>query len=67
MNELGEICIKCGRKLTQTECALHRKLVSRAAVRFMCMDCLSAHFNITKDQCNAMIIHFKEQGCSLFN
>lgn len=59
-------CMNCGRPLTADEVAVHRKLVSREASRFMCKSCLAAYFDVTEDKIDRKIIQFKRQGCLLF-
>ncbi len=59
-------CMNCNRPLTADEVAVHRKLVSREATRFMCKTCLAAYFNVPEEKIDQKIIQFKRQGCLLF-
>jgi LCP family protein required for cell wall assembly len=64
---LKEFCIVCGKELTRDEIGLHKKLVNRGATAFKCKPCLAAFFRITEEQCDEMIAHFRETGCTLFS
>ena len=59
-------CMKCGRPLTADEVAIHRKLISREALQFMCKTCLAAYFEVSEDKIDQKIAQFKRQGCLLF-
>jgi DNA-directed RNA polymerase subunit RPC12/RpoP len=64
---LKEYCIACGKELTRDEIGLHKKLVNRGATEYKCKPCLAAFFRITEEQCDEMIAHFRETGCTLFS
>ena len=59
-------CDKCGKELTINEIGLTKKLISRKALEFLCMDCLSSYLGTTKDILEDKIEQFKEEGCDLF-
>lgn len=60
-------CMKCGKKLTKDETALHKKLFNRGAEQFMCIDCIASYLDIPKEILLEKIIQFKSMGCTLFN
>lgn len=64
--DIFSYCIKCGRRLTNDEIGLHKKLVSRAATEYMCMDCLCAYFSMSTDSAKTLIERFRKSGCTLF-
>ena len=60
-------CVQCGEKLTRDDIGLHKKLINRGAVSsFLCRRCLAEKFKMTVEDCDTLIAHFKESGCSLF-
>ena len=61
-----ETCVECNRQLEHDEIALTRKLINRGASEFMCLTCLAKRFNVSEDLLKEKIVHFKEQGCTLF-
>ncbi len=63
---MKEFCITCGKELNKEDIGLHKKLVNRGATEYKCKSCLAIFFRITEAQCDDMIAHFKETGCSLF-
>lgn len=60
------ICDKCGKQLSKEEIALTKKLISRNAIEFLCLDCLADYLGTTKEALLEKIEQFKEEGCELF-
>ena len=60
-------CTKCNKVLTQDEVAIHKRLVSRGATEFLCIDCLSEYFKCDKQLILNRIVQFKAMGCTLFS
>ena len=59
-------CFQCGKPLERDEVGLYKKLVNRGAREFLCKPCLAARFKMTEADCDTLIAHFKEAGCSMF-
>lgn len=59
-------CMKCGRQLAYDEVALHRKLINRGSIEFMCITCLGEYFKVSEDVLREKIQYFKKTGCTLF-
>ena len=59
-------CEKCGAALSNTEIALHRKLVNRGAKTFLCYDCLGKAFKLSRRELDELAVRFKKAGCTLF-
>lgn len=59
-------CFQCGKPLERDEIGLYKKLVNRGAREFLCKPCLAARFKMTEADCDTLIAHFKEAGCSMF-
>ncbi|MBQ9413518.1 MAG: hypothetical protein IJU16_00155 [Clostridia bacterium] len=69
MSELpnDKTCRQCGAPLSYTDICLHKKLLSRSAVTFFCMDCMAVYCNTTRERLEAYIAHLRKTGtCSLF-
>ena len=59
-------CDKCGKELSKNEIALTKKLISRNAVEFLCIECLAFYIGTTVEELEDKIEQFKEEGCGLF-
>ena len=59
-------CYKCCKNITKDEIALTKKLVNRGCTKFLCIDCLSSEFKVSKQALTDKIIYFKNSGCTLF-
>jgi DNA-directed RNA polymerase subunit RPC12/RpoP len=59
-------CIKCGRSLKGDEIGLFKKLVNRGAKEYMCINCLSEHFEVSVSDLEEKIEQYKKMGCTLF-
>lgn len=60
-------CYVCGKTpLTKNEIGLTKKLISKKALSFYCIDCLAEYLEVTKEELEAKIVEFKEEGCTLF-
>lgn len=59
-------CFQCGKPLERDEIGLYKKLVNRGAREFLCKPCLAVRFKMTEADCDTLIAHFKEAGCSMF-
>lgn len=59
-------CDKCGKELTKDEIALTKKLISRNAVEFLCINCLAQYIGTAAEELEDKIEQFKEEGCGLF-
>ena len=58
--------MKCARELTGDEIGLHKKLINRGAVEFMCLDCLAAFYNCDVGLLLQKMEQFRAHGCTLF-
>ena len=63
---MEKVCFRCGKALTADEIGIYRKMVSRGADKFLCIDCLSADFKIEKRKLYEMIERFRADGCMAF-
>lgn len=60
-------CIKCGKTLFSDEIGLYKKLVNRGSEKFMCIDCMSRHFDVSASELEKKIEQYKALGCTLFS
>ena len=60
------VCFRCRRILVPDEIALTKKLINRGASDFLCISCLSEHFQVPEDILRKKIVQFREMGCTLF-
>ena len=60
-------CGTCGRPVTRDEIAVTRKLINRGAVRFYCVPCLAAYFEVRPEDILERIAYFRASGCTLFD
>lgn len=59
-------CERCGKALEYDEVAIYRKLVNRAAKRFLCIPCLAAYFQVPEGLIREKIAQLRQMGCTLF-
>lgn len=59
-------CYLCEVKLDKDSIALNKKLLDKSLSRFLCIDCLAAHLDVSIEDLKAKISDFKDQGCTLF-
>ncbi len=60
-------CKNCNTPLSGDEIAIHRKLISRAAQEYCCLDCLSSYFRVERKQLEELIAYYHRTGiCMLF-
>ena len=59
-------CQGCGKPLYADERAIYRRLISRAATRFLCIDCLAQRFGCPREVIEEKIAYYKSIGCTLF-
>jgi len=60
-------CKECGAPLLADDIAIHRKLVSRNADEFFCIDCLAGKLGTTRQRIEELIAYYRETGkCTLF-
>ncbi len=66
MDKDARRCAVCGRQVSSDEAALTRKLINRGTSRFLCLSCLSEHFQVSTEELQRKIREFKAMGCTLF-
>lgn len=59
-------CYLCESKLDKDAIGLNKKLLDKNLSRFLCIECLAAHLDVSVENLNAKIGEFKDQGCTLF-
>ncbi len=59
-------CEKCKKVLSVNEIGLYKRLINRGADSFMCITCLSKYFGCTEELLREKIVHYRNQGCTLF-
>ncbi|MBP3922174.1 MAG: hypothetical protein IJF09_07635 [Ruminiclostridium sp.] len=60
-------CYKCGAKLGGDDIAIYRKLVTRNADEFLCIDCLADFYKTTRQAIEERIDYYRKSGeCTLF-
>ncbi|MBO5649151.1 MAG: hypothetical protein J6S76_04495 [Clostridia bacterium] len=62
----SSLCKRCHAPLTRDEVSLTKKLVDRRAHEFLCIPCLARSFEMTEEECHALILRFREERCPLF-
>ena len=63
----SKICYVCGKEnLSKNEMGLTKKLLSKNAKVFYCLDCLADYLEVDKEFLIEKIAEFKAQGCNLF-
>ena len=66
MDFKNNTCQKCGSIITNDEAAMTKKLINRGTSVYYCTACLADAFDVTKEDIERKIQHFKDIGCTLF-
>ena len=59
-------CRVCEIKLDKDAIGLNKKLIDRKLTQYFCLECLSAHLDVSVEDLIEKAAEFKEQGCELF-
>lgn len=59
-------CYICGKKLTQNEIGLCKKILPSKSKKKYCIDCLSQQLGVSKEYLQEKIEEYIEEGCDLF-
>lgn len=60
-------CVSCKADLSTDEIALYRKLISRGAREYLCMDCLADDLLIPRKKLEELVEYYHRTGiCCLF-
>ena len=63
----GHRCVRCGAGLAGDEIALYKKMISRRAEEFLCLDCLAEYCSTTREKLEQLIAFYHRTGiCTLF-
>lgn len=63
----GRVCYVCGKEnLNKNEIGLTKKLLSKDAKAYYCLDCLSEYLEVDAEVLLEKVEEFKAQGCDLF-
>lgn len=60
------LCERCSKPLSNNEIGLHKRMINRAAESYMCISCLAEYFKCDEELLRKKIVHFRNQGCTLF-
>ncbi len=63
---MTERCKQCRRPLSPDEIAVTKKLISRGAREYLCVQCLAAYFEVKPEDILERIEYFRRTGCTLF-
>ena len=58
-------CRQCGRTLTGDEIGMTKKMISRGATEFFCMDCLAAYHGVPVEALSRKLEEFRSAGGTL--
>lgn len=64
--EKAKKCYLCEATLNKDAIGLNKKLLDKSVSRFMCINCLASHLDVTAEELKEKIGEFKDQGCTLF-
>lgn len=63
----SKVCYVCGKEnLSKNEIGLTKKLLSKDAKTYYCLDCLAEYLEVDLEFLKEKIAEFKAQGCELF-
>lgn len=63
----GKVCYVCGKEnLNKNEIGLTKKLLSKDAKAYYCLDCLAEYLEVDAEFLLEKVEEFKSQGCDLF-
>jgi hypothetical protein len=63
----SKVCYVCGKEnLSKNEIGLTKKLLSKKAKNYYCLDCLAEYLEVDTEFLIEKIAEFKLQGCDLF-
>ena len=65
-NNYEEKCCSCGKKIGKDDIGANKKLISKKATKFLCIDCLADYLGTDSESIVEKINKFKEEGCALF-
>ena len=64
--EKAKKCYLCEGALDKDSIGLNKKLLDKNLSRFLCIDCLAAHLDVSVGDLLTKVSEFKDQGCTLF-
>ena len=59
-------CYLCESKLDKDAIGLNKKLLDKNLSRFLCINCLATHLDVSVENLVSKISDFKDEGCTLF-